>query len=137
MVYKSLLFYLDNAKKGYSSLTEEGSELKISFKVRKVDIERPWLNLDILKHPNLGIKSFKKGEWSTGLLNLRENPGVFPLLPTACVVAKNVKVSSVAFSAQFEEKILCESAEVRNPLTLTFSIQWSLAYPGYKNFLVM
>ena len=113
MLYRSLLFYLDKA-----SLTEEGSDLKITFKVRKVNIERPWLNPDILKHSNLGIKSFKRGEWSTGSLDPKENPGTFPLLPTACIVVKNIKVSAVAFSANFEERIQRDSAAVSKIWTL-------------------
>lgn len=82
-------FSSDNEK---SSLTEQGTDLKISFKVRKVTIQRPWLDPIVLCYPTLGMKGMEAGAWSSGDLN-KSNKGRFPLLPTAMVVAKDVNIS--------------------------------------------
>ena len=90
-------------KNGNSSLTKEGSDLKISFKVRKVIIQRPWLEPAILRYSTLGIKGLDKGTWSTGKLD-KSNEGSFPLLPTACIVAKDVVIQAKSFSDTFEKQ---------------------------------
>ena len=103
------LFYSGSAsggfekKTGNSQMTKEGSELKISFKVRKVAINRPWLNPGLLQYPTLGIKGFEAGAWSSGDLDVKENKGQFPLLPTAIICAKDVEISSNAFSDTAEK----------------------------------
>lgn len=90
-------------KTGNSSLTQKGSNLKISFKVRKVLIERPWMEPNILQYTTLGIKEMKPAQWSTGSLNAKTNKGSFPILPTACIVAKDVVISAGSFSDKFNK----------------------------------
>ena len=96
---------------GNSSLTKEGSNLKISFKVRKVIIQRPWLEPSVLEYPTLGIKGLDKGSWSNGKLD-KSNEGSFPLLPTACIVAKDVVIQANSFSDTFEKQFSEQSEHV-------------------------
>lgn len=98
-------------KDGNSSLTQEGSDLKISFKVRKVIIQRPWLEPSVLRYSTLGIRGLDKGSWSTGQLGT-SNTGSFPLLPTACVVAKDVVIQANSFSDTFEKQFSEQSEHV-------------------------
>lgn len=99
------LFYSGSASGGFdksqgnSSLTQQGSKLKISFKVRKVLIQRPWLVPELFHYPTLGIRGLSKFSWSCGELDCKENKGSFPLLPTAMVVAKDVEISADSFSS--------------------------------------
>ena len=81
-----------------ASLAEEGSHLKISFKVRKVTIQRPWMDPFILQYPILGINGLEAGEWSDGKVDPEANKGAFPLLPTAMIVAKDIEITSKSFS---------------------------------------
>ena len=87
---------------GNSELTAEGSNLVIEFSVRKVLIQRPWFQPIILKYPTLGIKGVKTNAWSSGELGFTSNKGSFPILPTAFIVAKDVKISADSFSSTVE-----------------------------------
>ena len=89
---------------GSSSMAADGSKLKISFKVRKVTIQRPWMDPVILNYPILGIKGLETGAWSTGEMDSHTNEGTFPLLPTAMVVAKDIEISAASFSKSVEDK---------------------------------
>ena len=102
------LFYSKNTPgevDGNSSLTEDGSDLKVSFKIRKVLINRPWLDPTILHYQTLGIMGLPPGSWSSGQLNSKTNKGSFPLLPTAMVVAKDIEISVKSFSETVEAKL--------------------------------
>lgn len=88
---------------GNSSLAKEGSDLKIAFKVRKVLIQRPWLEPNLLHYPTIGIKGLSDSAWSSGELDSKTNKGSFPLLPTAMVVAKDVVISASSFSTTVKE----------------------------------
>ena len=98
------LFYSGSASGGFnrshgnSSLAKEGSDLKIAFKVRKVLIQRPWLEPNLFRYPTIGIKGLNDSSWSSGELNSKTNKGSFPLLPTVMVVAKDVVISARSFS---------------------------------------
>lgn len=111
---------------GSSKLTQEGSKLKISFKLRKVLIHRPWFEPTILKYPTLGIKSLKSGTWSTGELNVTSNKGQFPLLPTAFVCAKDVTISADSYSEAAEKSFVEQSSNVSLKVreVLLLSIHW-------------
>ena len=98
------LFYSGSVSGGFtkshrsSNLIMEGSSFKIKFKVRKVLIQRPWLEPTLLRYPTIGIKGLKHASWSTGELDFKSNKGSFPLLPTAIVVAKDVEISASSFT---------------------------------------
>ena len=88
---------------GSSSLAVSGSNLEISFKIRKVTVQRPWMDPAILNYPIIGIKGLPAGAWSNGELNGKTNKGNFPLLPTAMIVAKDVTISSDKFSQSLKD----------------------------------
>lgn len=108
--------------KAGNSLTMKGSNLQISFKVRKVLIERPWMEPNILQYTTLGIKEMKPAQWSTGSLNAKTNKGSFPLLPTACIVAKDVVIHADSFSDTFKKsmKETSEHASAKVRKTVTY-----------------
>ena len=87
-------------------MTEMCSKLQFSFKVRKVLINRPWLEVGILKYPTIGVKGLLTGSWSSGDLDATKNKGQFPLLPTALVVAKDVIIKAESFDKTLEETFL-------------------------------
>lgn len=93
-----------------SSLTENGADLKVSFKIRKVLIHRPWLDPTILHYQTLGIMGLPPGSWSSGQLNSKTNKGSFPLLPTAMVVAKDIEISAKSFSETVEVKLISQES---------------------------
>ena len=85
-------------------MAAEGSQLKISFRVRKVTIQRPWMDPAILHYPILGIKGLESSAWWTGEMDSHTNEGSFPLLPTAMIVAKDIKIHAASFSDPVSEK---------------------------------
>ena len=87
-------------KKLGGSVTDRHSDVKISLKVRTVEIKRPWLDLSILKNRNFTIDGQGPGSWSTGELSA-ENKGSFPLLSTHMIVAKDITVTA---STEMEQK---------------------------------
>lgn len=91
-------------RSGNNLLTTTQSQIRMTFKIRKVFINRPWLTPLILNYPTLGIQGQKVGSWSSGVLD-KTNNGVFPLLPTAFVVAKDVTVSSNMYSDVAEKAL--------------------------------
>ena len=96
--------------KAGNSLTMKGSNLQISFKVRKVLIERPWMEPNILQYTTLGIKGMKPAQWSNGSLDATTNKGLFPILPTACIVAKDIVIRADSFSDTIT-KVLSQNSE--------------------------
>ena len=104
------LFYTGSASGGFERrngnnfLTSTQSQISMSFKIRKVSINRPWLTPAILKYSTLGIQGQKAGFWSSGVLD-KANKGIFPLLPTAFIVAKDITVSSNMYSDVAEEAL--------------------------------
>ena len=76
----------------YHSL-DKHSDVKISFKVRAVQINRPWLDLGVLNNRNYTIYGEDSGSWSTGELDANNN-GSFPLLTTQMIVAKDIAVTA-------------------------------------------
>ena len=83
---------LGGAVTKYQSLNKQ-SDVKISFKVRAVQINRPWLDLSILENTNYTIDGEKPQNWSTGELNA-DNKGWFPLCSTQMIVAKDITVTA-------------------------------------------
>lgn len=132
------LFYSGSASGGFdketgnSELTSSGSNLQISFKVRKVLIHRPWLQPTMMEYPTIGIKGLKDGAWSSGELEAATNKGVFPVLPTAFVVAKDVKISADSYSSTAQESFASlsshASVKVCEYLLCTFILLWTIMY---------
>ena len=86
------------------SITGEYSDVKISLKVRTVQISRPWLDTSILKNRNFTIDGEPPGSWSTGELSA-DNKGSFPLLSTQMIVARDIIVTA---STETEHKAIVD-----------------------------
>ena len=76
---------------GFVPTSEKHSNVKISLKVRGVEIKRPWLKPSILNNKNYTIDE-TPGSWSSGELSAK-NKGIFALLSTRMIVAKDLKVT--------------------------------------------
>ena len=86
----------------------EHSGVNISFKVRTVQINRPWLDTSILKNRNYTINGEDPGSWSTGELDA-DNNGSFPLLSTQMIVAKDITVTA---STEMEHKAIIDACSL-------------------------
>ena len=95
-------------KKLGGSVTDEHSDVKISLKVRAVQISRPWLDTSILKNRNFTIDGEAPGSWSTGELSA-DNNGSFPLLSTQMIVAKDITVIA---STEMEHKAITDACSL-------------------------
>ena len=91
--------------------TGDSRGVKISFKVRAVEISRPWLDPSVLKVENWIVPGLAKGAWSTGVLN-SSNKGVFPLLTTQLIVAKDITVTAAKFSQEVTDSLTKFDAKV-------------------------
>ena len=77
-----------NTYHGLNKLTD----VKISLNISAVQIYRPWLDLSVLRK-NFKYPGMPSGSWSNGKLD-SSNTGVFPLLTTAMIVAKDITVTA-------------------------------------------
>lgn len=82
--------------------TGDSRDVKITFKVRSVQISRPWIDLSALRIQHYKIPGEQSGSWSTGKLE-SSNDGTFPLLTTQMIVAKDIKVTASKFSREVIE----------------------------------
>jgi hypothetical protein len=71
--------------------TATTTSMEISFEVAKVKIERPWLDLGLLRYSPIAITGLPAGAWSSAQV---DPLAMFPLLPTSMIVARNVRISS-------------------------------------------
>ena len=84
-------------------IAADGSrDLNLSFKVRSVQINRPWLDLSALKVQNYNIPGEKAGSWSTGEVNSK-NDGSLPLISTQMIVARDITVTASKFNQEIIE----------------------------------
>ena len=79
--------------------TGDSRDVQISFKVRSVQINRPWVEPAAFTVENYIIPGVSPGAWSTGVLD-SSNKGVFPLLTTQLIVAKDIKITAAKFSKE-------------------------------------
>ena len=91
----------------YYSL-DKHSDVKISFKVRAVQISRPWLDLSVLNNKNYKIYGEDPGSWSTGELDA-DNNGSFPLLSTQMIVARDITVTA---STEMEQEAITDACSL-------------------------
>ena len=91
----------------YNSLNKR-SDVKISFKIRAVEIFRPWFDRAILKNKNYKIFGEGPESWSTGDLDA-SNKGSFPLLSTQMIVAKDITVTA---STRMEDKAIADACSL-------------------------
>jgi hypothetical protein len=75
------------------SLHQDTSKMNISFQFARVDIRRPWLKENLLTTTGWSVEGRGKNGYSTGAAD-QSNRGVFPLLPVAFIVARNIRVTA-------------------------------------------
>ena len=91
-----------SGEKTVKTTTEDTKGLRISFKVKTVDIRRPWMDTSLLDYDCITLASAHTGQWSDGEL-LPSNKGSFPLLPTAMVLATDITVTATQFSSRTKD----------------------------------
>lgn len=64
----------------------------ISFRLCRVNIDRPWLKLALLSTKNWWMFDTPGGEYSTGSADA--NPGMFPLLATSFIAIRDLRISA-------------------------------------------
>lgn len=95
------------------SQTVSSSKFKLSFKYCLVRVSRPWLSQALLFNREWFMRRHERGEFSTG--TVVDNHGLFPALPTAFIVARDVNIQ-----ADFtqEDRAAAERAASFGPFTL-------------------
>jgi len=73
------------------SRSVESDHLKLSFEYCIVHCDRPWLSQSVLNTKGWYVPGFKAGEFSTGMIE--GNEGLFPALPIAFIVIKDLQIS--------------------------------------------
>ena len=73
------------------AIDQETSDLQISFRFCRVAVRRPWLMLSVLKLRGWHFAGQPAGSFSTGQVD--NNPGSFPLLPTAFIAIRDLQIS--------------------------------------------
>ena len=87
---------------------DKHSDVKISFKVRAVQINRPWIDLSVLNNKYYTVYGEDPGSWSTGELDA-DNKGSFPLLSTQMIVARDIKVTA---STEMEHQAIADACSL-------------------------
>ena len=64
----------------------------ISFRLCRVNIDRPWLKLALLSTKNWWMFDTPAGEYATGSAD--SNPGMFPLLGTSFIAIRDLKITA-------------------------------------------
>lgn len=75
------------------SLHQDTTDLSLSFQFARVDIRRPWLKENLFSTTGWSVEGRGKSAYSNGRLD-SSNTGVFPLLPVAFIVARNVRATA-------------------------------------------
>ena len=83
---------------------DDEQDLSISFKIKTVEIRRPWMETALLDYKAITLASAKAGQWSTGQMT-PSNTGSFTLLPTSMVLASDVTVTSTKISSHTSDVI--------------------------------
>lgn len=70
----------------------DGTRIRISYRFARVEIRRPWLDFSLLSLGGWSMPGRPRNALSTG--SLKDNPGLFSLLPTSMIVARDVQISA-------------------------------------------
>lgn len=68
------------------------SAIRLSFSYCLISIDRDWLLQTFLNLPNWYVQGYPSGAFSNG--TIQNNSGVFPVLPIACLVVKDLQLSA-------------------------------------------
>lgn len=69
------------------------TDIKVEFKLGRIEIRRPWLNSSIFTLSGWNVPGRSVGGYSNGKVD-ESNKGAFPLLPTAFIVARDIRISA-------------------------------------------
>ncbi|MEU6821052.1 hypothetical protein ABZ921_10510 [Streptomyces atriruber] len=75
------------------SLHTETSNMNISFRFGRIEIRRRWLDSSLTSLRGWSTAGRRPGDYSTGEIS-DKNEGIFSLLPTAFIVARDIKISA-------------------------------------------
>ncbi len=75
------------------TLHQDTTNLRLSFQFARVDIRRAWLKENLLTTTGWRVEGRGKSAYSTGKID-PTNTGVFPLLPVAFIVARQVRATA-------------------------------------------
>jgi hypothetical protein len=73
------------------TLSAQTKRIRIRFKYARVGVRRPWLDASLFSLANWSMAGRTRHQLSTG--SLSRNEGLFPLLPTALIVARDLELS--------------------------------------------
>ena len=82
------------------SLSTESSNISISFLMGRIEIRRRWLNPSLFSLRGWSVAGRGAGGYSNG--QSTANSGVFPLLTTAFIVARDIKISGTWGSSDLQ-----------------------------------
>ena len=93
--------------------TGDSRNVKITFQVRSVQINRPWFDPSVFAIQNnyYVVPGVGPGSWSTGVLD-SSNKVVFPLLTTQLIVAKDITITADKFSQEITDSLTKFDAKV-------------------------
>ena len=91
--------------------TGDSRNVKITFQVRSVQINRPWFDPSVFALQKYVVPGVGPGSWSTGVLD-SSNKGVFPLLTTQLIVAKDITITADKFSKEVTDSLTKFDAKV-------------------------
>ncbi|WP_224363939.1 hypothetical protein [Hyalangium versicolor] len=75
------------------TLHQDTTNLRLSFQFARVDIRRAWLKENLLTTTGWSVEGRAKNSYSNGNVD-PSNTGVFPLLPVAFIVARQVRATA-------------------------------------------
>lgn len=75
------------------TLHQDTSDLTLSFKFARVDVRRSWLKENLFTTTGWSVEGRSKNSYSNGNVDV-QNTGVFPLLPVAFIVARDVSATA-------------------------------------------
>jgi hypothetical protein len=90
----------DAPERRISIASESSATYKFAFEIAKVRIERPWLDLTLLDIEELALKGVSRHAWSDGSpFFAQRRQFLFKLLPTAMIIARNVRIASSSLAS--------------------------------------
>jgi len=98
----------DVLKVNNKSMSSKGSTgLQLTFKVRTAHIFRPWFDSSLLNIERLSFPGMAVNSWSTGEIH-ESNDGIFPLMSTQIVVAKNITLKAAKLNDEIKQVLFSD-----------------------------
>lgn len=115
-------------------LSTETSNMRISFRLARIEIRRRWMNPSIYSLQGWSVAGRAAGAYSNG--QHENNPGVFPLLPTSFIVARDIQISASWGSSDLHQASRSTSASASvgwGPFSLSGSYRNSSSTRTYHS----